>query len=354
MVVQKVSELSDANMRTLAKAHGLNPDEYDFNARDDHRHRVERDQLAKDITEQMGEDEKINIGRAAERSEGEGTFASKDTTSASKAERAAKMFPRLRGPVDEFGNAKAAGGAPDNEEGVGGLERWQGKNPIEKPSTRPQQERVNLPNEGKAQPFQAENTSWDEQVKAARKAVNQSKAQASKSTVGTEEAAKSDTEHFANAKKELGDKASISDVAKRAQELKDEAKAKPEFSMIKDADGKPDRLEITSGGEPVGHLKIEEEVPGTWTVKDAVVKDPQKGIGTAAYLQLFDEARKAGVKAVESDISTTKGGAGLWKSLLRDYPEAVKEDNGQYSADPHSNVLAKLGEKKSKFNKIVP
>jgi hypothetical protein len=182
--------------------------------------------------------------------------------------------------------------------------------------------------------------------------ASEDKAELGKRTVGTAEAAKSDTEHFANAKKELGDKASISDVAKRAQELKDAAK--PTFDMIKDADGKPDRLEITSSGKPVGHLKIEEEVPGTWTVKDAVVKDPKKGIGTAAYLQLFDEARKAGVKAVESDISTTKGGAGLWKSLLRDYPEAIKEDNGQYSADPHSNVLAKLGEKKSKFNKIVP
>ena len=65
-VQQKVGELSDTNLRQLAKAHGLNPDEYDFNARDDHRHRVERDQLVKEITEQMGEDEKINLGRAAE------------------------------------------------------------------------------------------------------------------------------------------------------------------------------------------------------------------------------------------------------------------------------------------------
>jgi len=152
-VEQKVNELSDENLRTLAKAHGLNPDEYDFKARDERRHRVERDQLAKDITEQMGEDEKINLGRAAEATEKQGLFQGADTSAKGRAERAAKMFPRLRGPVDEFGNPKVAGGAPD--------------------------------------------------------------------TVGTKEAADKDTEHFANAKKELGDKASISDVAKRAQELKD-------------------------------------------------------------------------------------------------------------------------------------
>jgi hypothetical protein len=71
-VKQKVSELSDANLRQLAKAHGLNPDEYDFNARDERRHRTERDQLTEDIAQQMGEDEKINLGRAAEATEKQG------------------------------------------------------------------------------------------------------------------------------------------------------------------------------------------------------------------------------------------------------------------------------------------
>jgi len=422
-VEQKVSELSDANLRTLAKAHGLNPDEYDFNVRDDHRHRVERNQLAKEITEQMGEDEKINIGRAAERSEGEGTFASKDTTSASKAERAAKMFPRLRGPVDEFGNPTQSGGSQSAEEGIGGLERWSGKNPLEKPSVRPQQERVNLPNEGKAQPFESTTPDWQEAVLEARKALNKGKETAPQDTpkyianehnanrgftYNPQEGLVRDKAVFsvagehtdldatfkgpkikpedvkaymerpevkavldADPQKSIGgwvykgnshleiskifhdrdaaiaegkrlNQHEIYDHAKReniptggtaAEEL--HQKAHPDFIMIKDAEGKPDRLEITNEGEPVGHLKVAEEVPGTWTVKDAVVKDPQKGIGTAAYLQLFDEARKAGVKAVESDISTTKGAANLWKSLQRNYPEAITEENGQFSADPN-------------------
>ena len=55
---------------------------------------------------------------------------------------------------------------------------------------------------------------------------------AAKGTVGTEAAAKSDTEHFANAKKELGDKASIREIADRAQEMKDAAKVKGEFKPV--------------------------------------------------------------------------------------------------------------------------
>lgn len=111
-VEQKVTELSDENIKKLAQAHGLNPDEYDFKARDERRHRTERDQLAKDIVGQMGEDEKINIGRLAERADKEPGFESRDRSAKANAERAAKVFPRLRGPVDEFGNAAVAGGAP--------------------------------------------------------------------------------------------------------------------------------------------------------------------------------------------------------------------------------------------------
>src|ERR1700690_238646 len=44
-------------------------------------------------------------------------------------------------------------------------------------------------------------------------------------TAGTAEGTKADNDHFQAAKKELGEKASISDVAKRAQEMKDEAAA---------------------------------------------------------------------------------------------------------------------------------
>jgi hypothetical protein len=192
-VQQKVNELSDEKLRTLAKAHGLNPDEYDFNARDEGRHRTERDRLAREVTEQMGDDEKINLGRAAEKADKEGLFQGADTSSKGRAARAEKMFPRLRGPVDENGNPKIGGGAPEGE-------------PEEKP-------------EGA---LSADDKSAKETI-ANDKNMPKHPAEeaAAKATVGTEAAAKSDTEHFANAKKELGDKASISDIAKRAQEMKD-------------------------------------------------------------------------------------------------------------------------------------
>ena len=106
-VEQTVSELSDENLKKLAKAHGLNPDEYDFKARDERRHRTERDQLAKDITAQMDDEEKINIGRAAEAAEKEPGFASRDQSAQARAARAEKLFPRLRedeGPAGSYGS----------------------------------------------------------------------------------------------------------------------------------------------------------------------------------------------------------------------------------------------------------
>jgi hypothetical protein len=54
----------------------------------------------------MGDDEKINIGRNAENLQHNPDMASK-----TKAERAASLFPRLRGPVDEAGNPSASGGS---------------------------------------------------------------------------------------------------------------------------------------------------------------------------------------------------------------------------------------------------
>jgi hypothetical protein len=109
------------------------------------------------------------------------------------------------------------------------------------------------------------------------------------------------------------------------------AEAPVSHNMIMDAEGKPDRLEIMKGDQPLGHLKIEEQIPGTWTVTDATVNQPGKGYGSGAYKQLISEAQKAGVKTIESDISNTSKAAGVWKSLQREFPKAVTEENGQYS-----------------------
>jgi Protein of unknown function (DUF3293) len=234
-VQQKVSELSDDNLRKLAKAHGLNPDEYDFKARDERRHRVERDQLAKDITAQMGEDEKINLGSAAESTEKEGLFGGADTSAKGRASRAEKMFPRLRGPVDDYGNPKVSGGAPD--------------------------------------------------------------------TVGTKEAADKDTEHFANAKKELGPNASISEVAKRAQEMKDAAKPVDLKKTISDYNKKEGLPEVKDN-----KLDVDPRSKEIARAYDDMKHDPSNPEVKKSYDALIDDAKKqwnalekAGIKLEPQD-----------------------------------------------------
>jgi hypothetical protein len=174
-VQEQVFHLSNDNLDKLATAHGIDPKAPEYSRakemRNEGRHQTGRQKLAEDITAQMGDDEKINIGRNAENLEHNAAMANK-----TKAERAESLFPRLRGAVDEFGNPKASGGSQgaDEEKATG----YSLKADKRYPAT----------------------------------------------TVGgaeTVETAKSDNEHFANAKKELGDKASISDIAKRAQEMKD-------------------------------------------------------------------------------------------------------------------------------------
>src|ERR1019366_10214743 len=117
----------------------------------------------------------------------------------------AKAYKDMTPAEQEALAAKGQSGASEkNEEGIGGIERWQGKNPLDKASVRPTQERVNLPADtGKPEEFKEENKSWEDQVREARKAVNQTKVAEATAKVGTEEGAKQDTDHFAQAKKEL-------------------------------------------------------------------------------------------------------------------------------------------------------
>jgi hypothetical protein len=230
IVQEQAGALPDQKLVELARAHGLDPNKYDFSKRDANRHRVEREQLVKEITDQMGDDEKINIGRSADRLEHNQDMASK-----TKAERATSLFPRLRGPVDEFGNPRIGGGAPD--------------------------------------------------------------------TVGTKEAADKDNEHFANAKKELGDKASISDVAKRAQEMKDAAKpldiakSASEFNKTEGrTDLKKDKVEKSPRGKDISaayeSMKHDPENPEVKKSYNALVDDTKKQ---------WAHAEKMGIKLEPTD-----------------------------------------------------
>jgi hypothetical protein len=109
-VQEQVFYLGNDNLDKLAVAHGLDPKAPEYartkEMRNEGRHQTGRQKLAEDITAQMGDDEKINIGRNAENLQHNPDMASK-----TKAERAASLFPRLRGPVDEAGNPSASGGS---------------------------------------------------------------------------------------------------------------------------------------------------------------------------------------------------------------------------------------------------
>ena len=105
-VRQRVFELGNEDLKALARAHGLNPDapEYAFGkgvkrteatATSSGRQQTGRAKLADDVTAQMSDDEKINIGRNARTMESEGTFKGQDVSNASRAEQARKLFPRL-------------------------------------------------------------------------------------------------------------------------------------------------------------------------------------------------------------------------------------------------------------------
>jgi hypothetical protein len=118
-VQEQVFNLSNDNLKKLAQAHGLDPEAPEFafgkgvkrsesTETSGGRHQTGRRALAEAVTNAMGDEEKINIGRGAEQLEHNPDMANK-----TKAQRAERLFPRLRGPVDQYGNPKVSGGAPE-------------------------------------------------------------------------------------------------------------------------------------------------------------------------------------------------------------------------------------------------
>lgn len=120
--------------------------------------------------------------------------------------------------------------------------------------------------------------------------------------------------------------------------------AKPTFELSangEDESGNKNHiLAINRDGDTVGHLNISQVTPDSWQVNDAVIRKGMtgQGLGKAGYEEAFRQAAQAGMKTVESDISMTSKAKGVWESLRRDHPDAITEENGQYTAD-----VAKLG-----------
>jgi hypothetical protein len=112
-VEQVLSQHSDQDLIRFAKKSGIDTDKYDFAKRDEKRHRVERDQLVKDLLGKLPEEDKSNISRLSDE------FNKKDSTLWSEAERnALSKAQRSRAIIQEHegGAANVAGGAPNEHE----------------------------------------------------------------------------------------------------------------------------------------------------------------------------------------------------------------------------------------------
>src|ERR1035437_4853261 len=238
-VQEQVFHLGNDNLDKLARAHGIDPAAPEYSRskemRNEGRHQTGRQKLAEDVTAQMSDDEKINIGRGAENLEHNPAMANK-----TKAERAASLFPRLRGPVDEAGNPSAGGGSQGADE-------------------------------------EAENLKKE-----------------------TAKTSSKDTDHMQAAMKELGPDAKLSDITKRAQEMKDthaqvaahnenggstfhptkgDLNGKPAFSVGGEPEFKSPDLKMTTDGKELTPDQLNEFAKRP-AVKEALDKHKDASVGT--------------------------------------------------------------------------
>jgi hypothetical protein len=309
-VQQKVNELSDEKLRTLAKAHGLNPDEYDFNARDEGRHRTERDRLAREVTEQMGDDEKINLGRAAEKADKEGLFQGADTSSKGRAARAEKMFPRLRGPVDENGNPKIGGGSQaataTAKEKYAGEERRtaERKAPLNSKET---EEAIKS-----RKPF----TNPFDETEGASKTIAKDKNMPVHPAEEAKAVTKADNYH--------GEPMSY-----EHHPMGEEGSNQQHHVTTKDTNGRK-----------IGELVAQDTKSGVATVRSNQIYDKElqgKGRGVDQITHFLNNVGKD-IHTVHSDISTSDQARGAWDKLEKAYPESVtkktyKDGQTRYTVD---------------------
>lgn len=276
-VAEQVGNLRDAKLKELAKAHGIDPENYDFKLRDDNRHRVDRNNLVQDVVAKMSDDEVQNLARNVERS-------GPDTAHKAIADRAESIFPRLRGPVDEFGNPKVSGGSQE--------------------------------------------------------------ATAS-SKVGTEEGARKDTEYVHQAMKELGDQAKMSDILKRAQEMKDQSKPvdlKKVGAEHNKAEGlgkieetkvekDPRAAEISKAYADMKHDPSNPEVKKSY---DALINDTKKQ---------WNALEKAGIKIEPTDEDPYKSHEEMFNDLKNNKTLKVfRGDNPLPEDHPLAKIDPKTGE----------
>jgi hypothetical protein len=109
-VTDVIKDHSDQDLARLGKKYGVDDKDYDFSARDEKRHRVERDRFVKDVLAKMPDKDVDNISRLSDEWQNKNSelWTEAERTPASKAQRSrAIMQEHEGGPKD------VAGGAPE-------------------------------------------------------------------------------------------------------------------------------------------------------------------------------------------------------------------------------------------------
>ena len=360
-----IKELPNQDLIRHGSRFGVDETKYDFSKRvalreGGSKHPVEREAHANATLSALPEDLKNHIVDAANDWDAKNpkVFDPASYTNASRAERArAIMNEAMKRYQDGLAAKGVSGGSGAPDKGIGGLERWQGKNPLDKATVKPTADKVNLPADtDKEQPFEAGNQTWEDQLREARKTVNKGKAEAKAEKPkevgggtdkpergGTEEGAKQDTAYFAQAKKELPE-GNLSDWAKRAQELKDkgdkpevletpkEFKEKPEepkgssehtYEYKRDADSHQVTVRDKDGKSvALIEARAADDDPNTWTVKTSA--SAEKGEGLKGYTRLMDAAKSQAERSgkpvtVQGDTEMSASAVRTWVKLGRDY-----------------------------------
>jgi len=326
-----VYQLPNQELQNLGNRFGISTktEDYDFSKREATReggskHAVDRDRFHKDLMAKLPTAlvDKLVDAEAAWDKANPQTFDEPSRSSKFWADRSKEIVKdALTKYQDDLAAKGAAGGSGAPDEGIGGLERWQGKNPLDKVTVKPTTEKVNLPADtGKKQPFAAGNQTWEDQLREARKTVNQSKMSPEDRAKVQEALAKQGATGGApyDVRTQVG--AHNSNGGSTFHPEHGDLNGKPFFAVGGEPEFRAPELKMTTKGVELTEAQIKEftERPA---VKEALAKHPDASIGTwhdkeadQTVTELVktpanrDEALKMGVKNDQKAIYDLKEG----------------------------------------------
>ncbi len=326
-----VYQLPNQELQNLGNRFGISTktEDYDFSKREATReggskHAVDRDRFHKDLMARLPTAlvDKLVDAEAAWDKANPQTFDEPSRSSKFWADRSKEIVKdALTKYQDDLAAKGAAGGSGAPDEGIGGLERWQGKNPLDKATVKPTADKVNLPADtGKEQPFEAGNQTWEDQLREARKTVNQSKMSPEDRAKVQEALAKQGATGGApyDVRTQVG--AHNSNGGSTFHPEHGDLNGKPFFAVGGEPEFRAPELKMTTKGGELTEAQIKEftERPA---VKEALAKHPDASIGTwhdkeadQTVTELVktpanrDEALKMGVKNDQKAIYDLKEG----------------------------------------------